>query len=398
MMVHKNGFLLILSVAFFSNFLSAQKKISSKDVFYKEEMQSLHTAIDKNLYDKASGNYLLFADSAKWEKKGTYQRKFTYLWSLCALYQANNEIEKIDPAVKLMDPLLTIMNKYYNPAPPEPGYSDYIMKLNPGERYYDDNQWIGIAALDAFARTKKKPYFDLGKSIYDFMMHGYDTVAGGGLYWKETSKSSKNTCSNGPGVLVALQLYQATNDKHYLDTALLLFNWVNEKLQAPSGLYYDNIRTKDGSISKTIFSYNTGTMLESNVYLYECTKDEKYLKTANNIADSSLSFFYDKAAFRDGYWFNAVLLRAYQHLLKYNKDTKYILGFKKCLDNALQNNKNKQGLFYEKEGVFNLVEQGGMLEILARYAWMETQYDLDGTASSVYQPENKNTGVIITTR
>ncbi|MEO5593630.1 MAG: glycoside hydrolase family 76 protein [Chitinophagaceae bacterium] len=374
-MLNRKCFLLLLTAMMFSGFLSAQKKNNVNNGHYRKEMESLQTAIQKNLYDKSSGNYLIVADSNKWEKKGTYTRRFTYIWALCALYQAANEIEKIEPGARLMDPLLTVMGRYYNPAPPIAGYSDYIMNLQPGERYYDDNQWIGITALDAYARTNKKSMLNLGKSIYDFMMGGYDTVSGGGLYWKETSKSSKNTCSNGPGVLVALQLYQVTNNKKYLDTALLLFHWVNEKLQAPSGLYYDNIRTSDGNISKPVFSYNTGTMLESNVYLYECTKDEKYLQQANAIADSSLTFFYGRDKFRDGYWFNAVLLRAYQHLLKYNKDTKYITGFKKCLDNALLNDKNKEALFSGKEGVHNLVEQGGMLEILARFAWMESRYN-----------------------
>ncbi len=256
------------------------------------------------------------------------------------------------------------------------------MKLKPGERYYDDNQWIGITALDAFARTKQQSNLDLGKLIYDFMMTGYDQVLGGGMYWKEGSKSSKNTCSNGPGILVALQLYKASKNKAYLDTALKIFNWTNSKLQTPSKLYYDNISTKDGSISKAVFSYNTGTMLESNVYLYECTGDKKYLQQANRIADSSLVFFYGREMFRDGYWFNAVLLRAYQHLLRYNNDTRYIMGFKKCLDAALQNEKNQEGLFTGKDGVQNLVEHGGMLEILARFAWLENRYDLTGPGLS----------------
>ncbi len=73
-----------------------------------------------------------------------------------------------------------------------------------------------------------------------------------------------------------------------------------------------------------------------------------------------------------------MLLRGYQHLLQYNKDTKYIAGFKKCLDNALQNDKNEHGLF-GKAKPHNLVEHGGMLEILARYAFLETRYDLPGT-------------------
>jgi rhamnogalacturonyl hydrolase YesR len=376
MMTNKKSFLLVLLLMFFSNFLSAQKNIKTQDGFYKKEMQSLQAAIQKNFYDMASGYYLVAVDPAKREKKGDYLREYTYIWSLCAIYQAANEMEKLDPNAKLMDPLLKIMNDYYNPAPPKPGYSDYIMKLKPGERYYDDNQWIGIAALDAYERTKQKSYLELGKLIYDFMMTGSDNVSGGGIYWKEGSKSSKNTCSNGPGVLVALQMYQATKDQTYLDAALKIFNWTNEKLKAPSGLYYDNIHTKDGSIDKGTLSYNTGTMLESYVYMYEISNDKKYLKDANAIADSSLTFFYGHDKFRDNYWFNAVLLRAYQHLLIYNNDTRYILGFKKCLDYALQNDKNNQGLFKGRDGVQNLVDHGGMLEILARFAWLESHYDL----------------------
>jgi hypothetical protein len=53
------------------------------------------------------------------------------------------------------------------------------------------------------------------------------------------------------------------------------------------------------------------------------------------------------------------------------------MGFKKCLDNALKNDKNEQGLFKGKDGVQNLVDHGGMLEILARYAWLEKQYDFE---------------------
>lgn len=376
MMLTKNYFLLFFFLTIFSNFLLAQNNDKTNGGIYKKEMQSLQTAIQKNFYDKPSGYYFVELDLSKREKKGDFLREYTYLWSLCAMYQAANEIEKIDKSVNLMDPLVKIMNDYLDVAPPKPGYSDYIMKLKPGERYYDDNQWIGITALDAYDRTKNKTSLALGKSMYDFIMTGYDKALGGGLYWKETSKSSKNTCSNGPGVLVAIHLYEITKNKNYLDTALLLFNWTNEKLRTPSGLYYDNIHTKDGSIDKAVLTYNTGTMLESNIYLYECTKDKKYLIDAKAIADSSLTYFYSRDKFRDGYWFNAVLLRAYQHLLKYDKDTKYIMGFKKCLDNVLQNDKNEQSLFKGRDGVYNLVEQGGMLEILARFAFLEKEYDL----------------------
>ena len=374
MVIIKKWGLVALLLTGLADYISAQDKSNGH---YKQEMQSLQTAIEKNFHDPISGNYFIVLDSAKRETQNGYTRQYTYLWAYCAMYQAANEIEKLQPKANLMDPMLKLMYAYYDPAPPAAGFSDYIMKLKPGTRYYDDNEWIGITALDAYARTNKKSDLALGKEMYDFVMSGYDQTLGGGVYWKEGSTSSKNTCSNGPGALVALQMYQATKNKAYLDTALAIIKWTNSKLQTPEKLYWDNISVKDGKIAKAILSYNTGTMLESYVYLYEITGEKKYLDEANSIADASLPFFYGSGKFRDDYWFNAVLLRGYQHLLKYNKDTKYIMGFKKCLDSSINYEKNENGLFTGRDGVKNLVDQGGMLEILARYAWMENKYKLN---------------------
>lgn len=372
----KSSLILIVLLVIFSSFILVKRSTSTKTDFYKSEMQDLHSAIETNFHDSISGYYFVELDPTKRETKFGYYREYSWLWALCAMFEATNEVEKVDKDANLVDDIFENIQHYYDPAPPTPGYGEYIVKLNRGQRYYDDNQWIGIAGLDIYERTGKKAYFDLGKSMYDFMMTAYDTKLGGGLYWRENDFESKNTCSNGPGVIVALKLYKVTNHEAYLDTALMIYNWTNEKLQTSSGLYYDNIKTKDESIGKAIFSYNTGTMLQSNVYLYEITGNEMYLKRAINIADSSLQYFYGNEKFRDGYWFNAVLLRGYQHLLKHHKDLKYIRGFKKCLDNALKENKNDKGLFSANGNTYNLVEHGGMLEILARFAFLENNYDL----------------------
>lgn len=355
----KNYLILSLTLAFFIN-----QSLPAQESNYYKEMKQLQAAIQKNFYDSAAGYYKEVVSPKP------NDNAYSYLWPICAMYQAVHEIEKIEKGTDLMHPMLRIIRDYYDPAPPAPGYASYIMKLKGGDRFYDDNQWIGITSMDAYSINKELQHLNIGKEIYTYMMTGFDTVLTGGLYWQENKKVSKNTCSNGPGIILALQLYQATKQKTYLDTALLLYNWVNKTLKAPSGLYYDNMSVKDRKITTWTFSYNTGTMLQSSIYLYECTGDKKYLQEATAIADSSLSFFYGSGKFRDNYWFNAVLLRGYQHLLKYNKDTKYIKGFQQCLDHALSNNRNGQGLF-QKDHLLDLVEHGGMLEMLARFAWLD---------------------------
>jgi hypothetical protein len=332
---------------------------------YKQQMELLHQSIRQHFFIDSSGFY---KETAEPEKDG---RPVSFLWPLCALLQADNEMELLGKP-DLLQPDFIIIEKYHNTFPPAPGYASYAMALGGGSRFYDDNQWIGITAMDAFKRTRQTQWLATGKEIYRFIMSAYDTLTGGGLYWQEDNKKSKNTCSNGPGIILALQLYQATKQQAYLDTALLLYNWVNANLRSPSGLYYDNIKTDNYRVDKKEYSYNTGTMLQANVYLYECTHDKKYLRQATAIADSSVGFFVAYKHFKDDYWFSAVLLRAYQHLLKYNPDKKYILAFKDCIDAALDTNKNDDGLM-GKQHTLNLVAQGGMLEMLGRFALLQQQ-------------------------
>jgi len=339
---------------------------------YRGELSALHEKILNRFYTPALGYYKETAT----QKKDA--RPVSYLWPLCALYQAHNEMETVFKDSAFTDSTFRIIQHYHNQLAPAPGFASYAMPYGGGARFYDDNQWIGITSMDLYARTQNIRALNTGKEMYRFMMTAYDTSAGGGLYWEEGKKETKNTCSNGPGIILALQLYKATGNKNYLDTALLIYNWVNKFLKAPSGLYYDNIKLPSKEISERIYSYNTGTMLQSAVYLYECTNERKFLLEATAIADSSLNYFFDNDRFTDNYWFEAVLLRAYQHLLKYNKDTKYIDQFKTAVDNVLDKDKNVSGLMGKRKEQ-NLVAQAGMLEILARFVLLQQQKKISST-------------------
>lgn len=329
-------------------------------------MLQLEKAIALQFYDSSAGFY---RETVVVEKD---KNPYSYLWPLCGLVQANNEIESVTSKNGMVLNTLKIIKEYYDPAPPAPGYASYIMKFKGGDRFYDDNQWIGIACMDAYGRSKENFYLETGKEIYRYMMTGFDTVLEGGLYWQENKKTSKNTCSNGPGIILSLQLYKAAHEQSYLDTALLLYNWVNKNLKAPNGLYYDNIDIKSKRVDQRIYSYNTGTMLQSAIYLYELIGEERYLNEAVATADNSINYFYSGEKFRDDYWFNAVLLRGYQHLLKHKNDMRYILAFKKCVDNALEKDRNNLNLMGKPRSL-DLVAQTGMLEILARFAMLEKQ-------------------------
>ena len=296
------------------------------------------------------------------------EKPYAYLWPVCALVQAANEMEAKDPAKKYMEPVVNVINKYYSPNKlPHPGYDSYLVEFGGGDRFYDDNQWIGITYLDAYGRTKEAKYLTLAKDIYDYMLTGYDTISGGGLYWKEFDKNTKNTCSNGPGIIMALQLYEFTQEKKYMDTALLLYDWVNKYLQAPDKLYFDNLRLPARTIDKRKYTYNSGTMLQSNVMLYHITKDKKYLSRAQEIAAASLKHFYKNNLYPNNYWFNAVLLRGFIDLYKVDQEKRYIQSFINYAGEVWKSQRDKNNLIGTKS-VKSLIDQAGYLEIIARLA------------------------------
>lgn len=320
----------------------------------------LEKNIARHFYDSTSKHYKEYSLVLSTDKK-----KYAYLWPLCALVQAANEVQVVQPKSKLLPHVLTQMQAYLDSSPPVPAYNSYIISEGRDDRFYDDNQWIGIACMDAFTRTKDSSYLAQGLLTYRFMMTGFDTVAGGGLYWKEKDFTTKNTCSKGPGVLLALQLYAATKQKTYFDTAQMLMQWVDAHLLSPQGVYYDNMRLPGRSIDKRCYTYNTGTMLEANVMLYELTRDNKYLVRAKKMAADAFSFFYKGGRWPGHKWFNVVLLRGYQRLRKHDNSRRYVNSFRAEGDRIWRSEKDEQNLIGNGKRK-ELIDQAAMLEWYAR--------------------------------
>jgi len=341
--------------------LSNEMIAQAPQEIYKQRIDTLNENVYKYFYDSANGLYYETNHVQPGEKK------HSYLWPLCALIQAANEEEKLFPNKDYMTPAMKAVAQYHSTIPPAPGYQAYVAKEEKDSRFYDDNQWIAIACLDVYNRTKNQKYLHIAKEIYHFMMTGYDTLSAGGLYWKEDEKNSKNTCSNGPGILIALELFKITDQQNYLDTALVLYNWVNVHLQSPQGLYYDNIKIPSLKIDSAIYTYNTGTMLQSNVILYQITKNIKYLKEAQRIASAAEKFFYKNDKLPGNYWFNAVLLRGEIALYRLDKNKAHIQYF---IDDAnrIWNQERENGMIGKKGKRKRLIDQAAMIEIYARLA------------------------------
>ena len=84
-------------------------------------------------------------------------------------------------------------------------YQSYPMFNGESDRFYDDNDWLAIDFCDLYALTKNKKYLEKAQTLYNYIYSGWDDVLGGGIYWCEQKKTSKNTCSNAPAIINSLR-------------------------------------------------------------------------------------------------------------------------------------------------------------------------------------------------
>lgn len=156
-------------------------------------------------------------------------------------------------------------------------------------KYNDDIAWAVLFSVRGYLFTKNKKYLDQAKDQYDKMYaRAFTNSYGGGLIWYET-KTSKNACIEGPAMVAACYLAQATGDKTYYDKAIALYSWSKIYLfDAATGKVSDNVdldkKTGKLKFSNWSSTYNQGTFLGAAVMLYNFTKEYTYLEEAERIA------------------------------------------------------------------------------------------------------------------
>ena len=185
------------------------------------------------------------------------------------------------------------LESYWDPEAPVPGYNAYCSGPRGTDKYYDDNEWMALGLVEAYQSTHNVNFLTKARATQKFVLSGWDDVLGGGIYWKLDHKS-KNACSNTPASAAAMRLYQVTGDKEQLAWALKIRAWTKEKLQAPNGLYWDNIKL-DGKLEKTEWTYNTAEAIRADILLYQLQHDKAALAEARRMADAGLAAWTDPA-------------------------------------------------------------------------------------------------------
>lgn len=192
--------------------------------------------------------------------------------------------------------------------------------------FNDDIQWACIAFIRAYFITGNTAFRDRAKQNWDLMYaRGYSTSLGGGIFWN-TSNGGKNACSNGPAIIGACYLYQATGDASYLTKAQNLYTWLKNTLTNPTtGAVYDGIDNAGNVNTGWIFTYNQGTFIGSANFLYKLTGTRSYYQDAlrstlyvkNSMCNAAGIFPPSTEDGGDGTIFNAI---GFRWIAKFVKD------------------------------------------------------------------------------
>jgi hypothetical protein len=347
------------------------------DAIYKN-YSVLNTCLLRETFpfdDKYTADYLASEDQSK------RPNPYSYLWPFSGTFSAVNALCNSSGDAKYPDMLenkvLPGLEEYFDTLRAPAGYASYINQASVSDRFYDDNVWLVIDFAEAYLKSGKKIFLDKAEKTWLFVISGWDDKIGGGIYWTEQKKTSKNTCSNAPSVVAAMKLFESTNKKNYLNYAIKIYDWTKMNLQDTTDyLYFDNIGLNK-QIDRTKYSYNSGQMLQGAVLLYNETKDDKYLTDAVRIAESCFNMFFTdfdtcRILKSGNVWFNAVMMRGFIELYHVDKNRKYIVAFRKSLDYAWEHARDANGLFNrdfsgkKKDKNKWLLTQAAMVEMYAR--------------------------------
>lgn len=314
--------------------------------------------------------------------------RVAYLWPTSGVYSAVNALLKAtgDKQYRqlLEKTVLPGLKQYYDSVRKPACYQSYIASAGKSDRFYDDNVWLALDFCESYMLTGKPEYLKKSIKTWQFVLSGWDGQLGGGIYWCEQKKHSKNTCSNAPASVLAFKLFEATKDSAYFNWGLRIYNWTKANLQDSTDyLYFDN-KSLSGKVERQKYTYNSGQMLQAAAMIYKLTGNKAYLIEAQHIAKSAINHFTEEFTTGEGKkirlfkntgnWFNAILFRGYVELYRLDGNPQYISIIRDNMDQLWNHVRDKNGLFSKDwKGAKNdeykwLLDQASLVEIWATLA------------------------------
>jgi len=178
-------------------------------------------------------------------------------WGVGVMLSALNAAAKHDK--KYLPSLRAYANAtrlYWNDG----GY-DVLPAPKSKDRYYDDNAWMALAFVETYEILGDRKYLDWANDALNFALKG--EAPDGGIYWRETDRASRNTCSCAPTAAACLAIYSITKDPKLKAKAENLFAWTEKHLMDPQDSLMWDALGNDGKLHQMKWSYNTALMIRT---------------------------------------------------------------------------------------------------------------------------------------
>ena len=295
---------------------------------------------------------------------------------------------------------LIALERYWDPSGDPPAYSSDVRGARlGGDRYYDDNAWVGLALVQLERMRPGSACLDRAEELFRFAASGWDRRVvpnPGGVFWVEQGRGAgatnhdRNTVSNAPNAALGLHLAELRPGPLTAPGSIDaegMYEWVLATLDASreselpgTGLFWDKLRG-DGTLDKKLWSYNQGSMIGANVLLARRGGKSRaeYLGRAEAIARKALAHFgrdgYERqpAAFNAIYFRNLLLLHAATGDAALRAEIlKTLRGY---TDQAWYERRDRRHLFHFPDGGVTLLNQSAMVQLLALLAWDPREYE-----------------------
>lgn len=281
-------------------------------------------------------------------------KEVSFLWPFSGVFSATNALMSISENLKkkyqsYQDSLVIGVEQYGDDIRQPFGYQAYPVRFEKADRYYDDNGLVGMDYMESYFVTKNPLYLERAKEVFKFIKSGWNEDAGGGVPWLEGHNDQKPACTNGMATLTALKIYQGCKEKYYLDEGIKFYKWMYGTLKDTNGIIANDIKVINGKLNPTFWTYNTGSLIEAAVLLYNFTGEKIYLEQAQQLATDSFKFFSNASTNKnlliaiDLPWFVTVLFRGYEALYHIDQNYKYLYAIEQSLNYAWENSRDKYG-------------------------------------------------------
>jgi len=343
---------------------------------------------------------LLYRESLPWAGN-----PYSYLWPFS--HVGGGTLDLFELGAVSLDAVDTAMQgglpAYWDAAGVPVGYESYVVPPlgAGGDRYYDDNAWVGLDLVRQYRLTGRAGALSQAEAVFAFIVSGWDTNPThpypGGVFWVESpANRDRNTVSNAPSAELGIQLFGITKTASYLDWAMRMYSWVDDTLRDPGdGLYWDHVAL-DGTIERTKWSYNQGTMTGANVLLFELTRvtdpvaAAAYLARGEAIATAALDYYArpDVGLAGQGPAFNAIFFRNLLALRSVSADaplrTRILATMAGYADGLWVSNRGQDDLFRfpAVSPTVALLDQAAVVEIYASLARAEGDVPTPTTTTS----------------